>query len=288
MGSKFSLKKSLLFAKSEYTQWIMNPKMCILVVMGIFIYQFVIQPIIQTAEQMQCQISVFEPFVALGTSGMVLLILPLVYMVLMSEFPRMKSGDWYWIIRLGRSNWILGQILFGFFSICSYLFFVALICIIPVLFKSSWSLEWSNVVLKYRLYFPEKRGDFVAELFPENLYNQMSIRKALCNTYILLVCYLFLVLLILLVANLCKKRVVGIVLAVVIIATGTALCSLQSDAMWFFPMSHSVVWLHYTEYYREQVVPITTSYLYFAFTILLLFIFCLIKVYTYQYDSQEV
>lgn len=285
---RFSLGKSFLFARNEYIHWLTNPKMCILIVMSVFIYEFAIVPLIDTALEMDCEISVFEPFVALGTSGLVLLILPTVFVVLMSEYPRVQSGDWFSIIRIGRMNWLVGQVMFGLMTVISYVLFVAVCSIVPVLGRADITLSWSKVATEYTVFFPERYGSFVDQLLPENLYNQMSLGMAMVYTYIFLALHLIVVLFILLACSLCKKRFMGFVLNGAILSAGVALCSIRTKLMWLFPMAHSVVWLHYTEYYRQKEIYLSESVLYFGTVIVCLFIFMVGRIGQYQYDSVEV
>ena len=48
--STFSFKKSFKFASSEYVHWITNPKLIILSMMIVFIYEFDIRPLVDAAE----------------------------------------------------------------------------------------------------------------------------------------------------------------------------------------------------------------------------------------------
>lgn len=287
MGNEFSFRKSFLYAKVEYIHWLMRPKMCILLILCVFIARMIVMPVSGASLEMGKRFSVLEPFIALGTSGTVMLILPLCYMVLMAGYPEFRTGGWYYIGRIGRLNWLVGQLLFGIGSVTSFVLFLAVFTVGISSFHAEWSFQWSDFCTKYTLVYPDRAGDFVSSLFPKNLYNQMSLGKAVLHTYLLLMLYLFLILLILMLGNLFKQRVSGVFLAGGIISAGTALCSIRSGAMWLFPMAHSVIWLHYTEYFRQKVFSVRASYILFGMAIALLILLSVIKIFTYQFDTQE-
>mgnify|MGYP000814976818 CR=1 FL=1 len=63
----------------EYKKLIRSTKMIILAMFLIFVNIQIITPLKQCAIDMDAKLSYFEPFIAAGNSGMVLLILPLFY-----------------------------------------------------------------------------------------------------------------------------------------------------------------------------------------------------------------
>lgn len=288
MENKLSLKQVALFAKAEYVQWITSSKQLVMIIMFGFIYSTIIEPVCDTASKAGKTFTILEPFTALANSGAVMLILPLVFIVLMSDFPRVHSGDWYWTFRIGRVNWFLGQMLFGLMSVVSYIVEIIILTIIPVAIRASWKLEWSDLVFDYVKDNPDQAESFFRTLFPENLFNQMSLLTAVLLTAVLLMAYLFLLLEILMVARLWNKRFLGIIGVGMLVGVGTVLCSFNNQMMWMFPMANSVVWIHYTKYFRVEVFPLMASVVYFAFFIIMFTMLSLTQVKEYQFSSQEV
>ena len=190
--STFSFKKSFKFASSEYVHWITNPKLIILSMLIVFIYEFDIRPLVDAAALMNVKLSILEPFVTIGSSGVIMMILPIMYLVIMAGYPRSQAGDWFYVIRLGRINWGVGQILFGVMTIITYVTFIALCTMVPVLWRADYNVQWSDVAKKYTLMFPDKIGDFTSGLLPKNLYNQMPLGKAVIHTYLFFMLYLLL------------------------------------------------------------------------------------------------
>lgn len=286
--SIFSFKKSFKFASSEYVHWITNPKLIILSMLIVFIYEFDIRPLVDAAELMNVKLSILEPFVTIGSSGVIMMILPIMYLVIMAGYPRSQAGDWFYVIRLGRINWGVGQILFGVMTIITYVTFIALCTMVPVLWRADYNAQWSDVATKYTLMFPDKMGDFTSGLLPKNLYNQMPLGKAVIHTYLFFMLYLLLLLLVMLVLSLEGHRAAGFITACVIVAAGTALCSVKSPAMWVFPMAQSVVWLHFTQFFRKRIVELYESYMYFGVINAVLITLILQRMSKHRYLDVEV
>lgn len=151
-----------------------------------------------------------------------------------------------------------------------------------ILSCSSMTLEFSDAVTKYLTVFPERAGDYIVQLLPENLYNQMKLGDVILHSTGLLFLYFVLLALILLFFTLLNHKSCGIFLDGGIILLGTVSCALHLDTMWMFPMAHTVVWMHYTEYLAEPVYPLYDSYLYFGFLDILMVVACITVRKKYQ------
>lgn len=91
--------------------------------------------------------------------------------------------------------------------------------------------------------------------------------------------------LILLAFSLVKHKTLGFVLCGAIIAVGTAFCSIKTQLMRTMLMANSIIWLHYTKYFREPVMPIGFSAAYLTIFIAVLIIFCGIAINRFNYDN---
>lgn len=252
-----------------------------------FIYSYAIAPLLEHSEKMGEPLNLLEPLIAVGNSGMLTLIIPLVFLTLMSDFPRTDGSSLFFLSRTGRYNWLLGQILFGLMSALTFLAAIYVICTAFLMNRAFLADGWSMVVKRYSLTFPKEALDFASELIPGNLYNQMTPFSAVIQTYILLFCYLVTVLLVLLLFSQRKHKAVGFLAASGIIGFGVLFTSIQTAAMWAFPMANAIVWLHYTEFYRDAVVPTAYSYIYFGVIIVLLIIANVIAARGLNFDSVE-
>ena len=151
---KFSVSKIWHIAKLEYIKLIMDPRMILIVAALVFAYQFITVPLLQNAAMMGKPINVYEPFVALLNSNFMILLVPAVFLAIMSDYPRIDGNTLFVVQRAGKGNWFFGQILYAQMSILSYLLIVFVGMMVPVLWGGSFSAKWSPVVsglcTKYR------------------------------------------------------------------------------------------------------------------------------------------
>ena len=280
-----NLRQCFSCARTEYIKWILDARMIILGVLLIFIYNFAIEPLLQNSELMNEPLNVFEPFIAVSNSGTILLIIPLVFLTLIADFPKIDTNTVFYIIRVGRINWLIGQVIKLVMMAVSYLFVIFVGATVPMITRGFISNEWSLVATDFVRRFPEKSGNYGVTLLPENLYNQLTILGAAVESYLLVFAYLLILGLLLLSFSLIKKKTAGFVLCGAVISLGTAFCSIKTSPMWTMPMANSIVWLHFTKYFRQPVVTMTFSIIYLVTFIAALLIFCGVAIKKFNYDN---
>lgn len=288
--NKFSFKNSLSCARTEFVKWILDARMIIVLCLCVFIYTFVAEPIKANAELMGEPMNALEPFIAALNSGMVLLVVPLGFLTLISDFPKIDGSTIFYIFRIGRKSWLCGQILRLFMMTAAYILAIFAASVGGVVTSGFTGTEWSLVATKFASEFPEQRGNFGVLLLPENLYNQMTLPTAVIESTLFVIAYLFSLGMILLAFSISKRKTAGIVVCGLVIALGAALCSINTKLMWALPMAHSIIRLHYTEFLREPIFPVFWSAVYFAAVIAGAFIFCAVSLKRFDYDiiSSEV
>lgn len=272
-------------AKAEYIKWITNPRIIIVGILLTFIHSFAVQPMLQHVEKYGEPLNKFEPFLAVCNSGMMALFMPVVFILLMSDFPIMGNNTLLTVLRAGKKNWFWGQLLFVVMCIFSFVAFIFIGCML--MSKGIFQDNWSNTVALYNSRFPDEAHSFVSKLIPPNLYNQMSLLLALTYTIILLSLYLLMIALILCLMKMLYLRTVGIFTVIAICAFGATTCALQISAQWIFPTSNALIWLHYQELLREPVTPILSSLLYFIIGDTVLLIINLRVVTSLQFRNNE-
>ena len=280
-----NLRQCFSCARTEYIKWILDARMIILGVLLIFIYNFAIEPLLQNSELMNEPLNVFEPFIAVSNSGTILLIIPLVFLTLIADFPKIDTNTVFYIIRVGRINWLIGQVIKLVMMAVSYLFVIFVGATVPMITRGFVINEWSLVATDFVRRFPEKSGNYGVTLLPENLYNQLTILGAAVESYLLVFAYLLILGLLLLSFSLIKKKTAGFVLCGAVISLGTAFCSIKTSLMWTMPMANSIVWLHFTKYFRQPVVTMTFSIIYLVTFIAALLIFCGVAIKKFNYDN---
>ena len=176
-------------ARTEYLRWITDPRVIIVGVLLVFMRTLAVEPLLERADKFGEKLNILEPFAAIGNSGMLVMLMPCVFLILISDYPKMTGSTLFFIKRTGKSNWFVGQLLFLIMAIVTFLFVVVLGSIIVS--NGEYGLNWSDTVTKYEARFPNESGNFTSQLLPSNLYNQMTLVSAVGQTLVLMALYLF-------------------------------------------------------------------------------------------------
>lgn len=281
-------KQIISVAKAEYIKWLTDPRVVIAGVMLVFMRTLAVEPLLERAERFGERLNIAEPFVAIGNSGMLVMLMPCVFLILISDYPKMTGNTLFFIKRTGRVNWFLGQLLFLIMAVFTFMTFVLLGSVLVS--DGSAASRWSDTVTKYEARFPDEAGSFASQLLPSNLYNQLSLPSAVVQTMVLMSAYLFMLSLVIYFFKLIHIQSLGLLAAVFIVAAGVMTCSLKAPSMWAFPMANTIVWLHYEEILSMPVFPIWCSYAYFAVLIIIMLItdlFAVRRLQLYNIETVE-
>lgn len=281
----FSLKQAFSCEVTEFVKWVCDARMVIVAVLLIFINNFAVSPLTNNAELMGEPLNILEPFIAVANSEILILIIPIVFLTLIADYPKVDTNTVFYIVRIGRANWFVGQVLKLVFMIVSYLAVIFLGTVLPMLSKGFWYNGWSNVATGFVKMFPDRRGDFGVAQLPENLYNQLSVFEAAVKSYLLVAAYLMIIGLILLVFSLFKRKTLGFIICGGMISLGMAFSAIRTNLMWTMPMANSITWLHYTKYFKKPIMPMSFSVIYLLVLIAVLLVFGGIAIGKFNYDN---
>jgi hypothetical protein len=260
------MKKIWSVAFEEYVCWLLRPRMMIIGVLLVFIQSLAIEPLVERSEKMGVLMNGFEPFVAVGNSGQLVMLIPFVFLILLSDYPKITSNSMLQISRTGKTTWLFGEILFICLAIFTVLFIVLFWCFIGAGVDFG-SMEWSDAVTKYDATFPDEYGNFASRLLPSNLYNQISLTDAFLQTFGYLFLYLLFLSLLMYLFRLSRMSAMGLLCSVFVITCGVLSCALRTELMWIFPMAHTIPWLHYEEIIQNPIVPIWITDVYWLVAI---------------------
>lgn len=251
-------------AHIELGRWIRNSRLIVAIVLLVFIREFVGVPLIQCSEDMQSSLNLFEPMIAIVNSDLLMLLLPVTFLVLISDYPQNGAIGVFYHIRTTKRTWVLGQMLFAGLAAIMFTLLIMLYSCLMVISRVELSGSFSRAVMQYGTRFPEQSNGVVARLLPRNIFNQMSLWEALFHSITLLFLFLWMISMVLLLCGLFHRRVLGILLALVLIVGGASMAIVQTKVMWAFPVANAIGWLHFREYLSEPIFPLWGSYLYFG------------------------
>lgn len=98
---------------SEFQRWLRSSRIIILAVMLVFVHTQIITTLADCSARMGEPVGILEGFIALGNSGVIVLIVPALFLVLLADFPQKGGIDFFYQMRTSKKKWILGQMLFA-------------------------------------------------------------------------------------------------------------------------------------------------------------------------------
>lgn len=262
-----SMRKIWQVCQAECYHFLCSGRLALVLAVWVFAYQFITVPLLRNAERMHASLLVIEPYIALINSNFMILIMPVLFLVLLSDFPRVDANAYFYLVRTGKTNWVLGQLLYGVAITAGYLLMQFAGMVIPVLAEGRWGTGWSPVITDFAREFPEYAQSAGAVSIQPQLYYHVPPWEAVLVGSALLGAYLYLLLLIKLLFFLLRAKTMGLLLCFFVIAFGTGLCTTFSQMRFLMPMGNSILGIHYSQYYMEMVYPLEYSVIYFAMLI---------------------
>lgn len=272
------MKGIVRVALAEYKRWLWNPRILLLLMLIVYARESVGKILCEHAVAMGVPLNWLEPYIALNNSVIAILIMPVFFLVLMSDFPVMEGSCLWSIYRMGKVKWIVTQMLFAFFAIVTILFGMFVSSIVSCWGSLTVDGEWSNVVTRYYLAFPEDANSPVAQLIQGDIYNQLEVGEAVALSVTLTVLTLLLYSAILLCGKMYGKKYLPLGICICLMGIGAAFSLMRTKLAFLFPPAHALLTGHLHEYLRKAVFPYWMSYLYLMIALVVVIILAIIGV----------
>lgn len=285
-NKNLSLRKILSVAKTEYIKWVTNPRMILFAAMIIFVYDYIVKVLIENSDKMGKYINVIEPFIAIGNSPFLLFVIPIIFLALISDFPKSDGNSMFYMIRTGKVNWMLGQLLFAIYAGVSYIVAIFSVSCLCIMKKAYIYNAWSDVTTKYFIKFPDEKN-IISELINARLYNNLLPNQALLHTSVLVIFMIIIIALVQLLAFSYSKKILGLLLNITVLCVGIGSTIFEGVIKWVFPVSNAITWMHYDDIFKKPVVPIVNSYMYFGIILLVLIIWNIFAIKRYDFSKVE-
>lgn len=282
-----SIKNAFSIAKIEYVKWILSPRLMILLCSLIFINQFAAIPLLKMSSETDIPLNTFEPFIAIANSDVLMMLMPVVFMTLIADFPKNDGNLLFCVQRSGKNSWLCGQIIFLIYACVTFIFSIFVSTVICSFGNTEWSQQWSKTITDYTRMFPDNSQSFGALLIPENLYYQYEPIRSAINSAALMFLFLIFCGLLMLVFSELGKKLIGVGINVFLLLAGGASVYIDTNLKWIFPCSNAIVKLHFTKYFRRQIYELSCSYIFFAVLIAVLIILSFLFIRSADFVTAE-
>lgn len=282
---KKQCKSIWAIAKTEYISWLINPRMLIVIGYFIVISNVIINPMWEKFHMMgDAYINIFEPYIAVMNSPICILLAPLGLLLVTYDYPKVSNTCMFTLVRSGKLQWFLGQVLFALFASMSVSVMILVFMLVPMARVSYISNEWSTATLEFYEKHYELSTSAIANLIPPNVYFHAEPYESVLYSLLINEAYYMLIMLIMLLIKVNKRGSLSIFTAVAILGAGYSSIYFGGSAKWIFPMAHTIEYMHFAKVLRAPKMPIVVSVLYFVVLILVVFFaaFCSMKKYDFM------
>lgn len=261
------LKSSFLFAWEQYKNWLISPRILAAVYLIVFLNQSVTVKMLELCRETGYKINIAEPLALILSKSVYTVAIPIVFIALMTDFPR-TNGSIFYVYRMSRKSWIVGELLFAVISSLTYVFSLILGTLFYCLGKCSFDNEWSDYTTKMYIEYPQIYSRNTGLAVASSVYTQGKPLEVIAHSVVLIFLYVILLSLIIMLFKLLNRGGTGVIIGAAITLFGLAADSGASPIMWAFPITHTVFGWHYDSFLREQFFTLPGSYLYLIILIL--------------------
>lgn len=255
------VRSSFLFAWEQYKSWLISPRILLAVYITIFINENITQKMLAICGEVGYSINLAEPLALIFSKSVYTVIIPIVYIALMTDFPR-TDGSIFYVYRMSRKSWVFGELMFAAASSLTYVLSLILGTLLYCAGKCRLNNEWSEYTTMLYLEHPDIYSKSTSLAVESSVYMQGKPVEVILHSVVLIFLYTMILSLIIMLFRQLSLHEAGLIAGTALTLFGLATDSGASPVMWAFPITHTVLGWHYDRFFREQHFTLTGSYIF--------------------------
>lgn len=263
------LRKTLFIVRNEFISLIHKPKLLLVIASIVFMIDSVAKPMKDLSMELGYKLNVAEPFLFITSKGLNIVIIPLIFIAILSDFPSSENTGYFSMIRNGRMAWYWGEVVFSFITSVLYVMIIFLSTAVYCSNNGFIGDYWSNYTLKTYKEYPDIFM-YGTMFLDTSVYTQGTPIKILIQSLILIMLYTFIIIQLMLFFKIVGQKSLGIITAIGLTFVGMPSYATTSQIRWIFPVTHTAYNWHFNEFFAEPYCHLITSYIYFSILIILL------------------
>lgn len=270
------MKKIYFIAKTELAQTLRQTRILTLLFFLVILYESVLSPINALSAETSMSLHFAEPFILMCTTDTNIILIPIVYLFILSGFPYCKK-EYFQMIRTGKRRWFFGELLF----IVIISFAVTLIIFLASMLFTAGQIEpqdsWSSFMTRMFQQYPEKyMQDPLLFLNASTIAHGEPI-NILIYTFGMMWTYLIICGIGLLLGTVTGHRIIAFIVNVAVAVAGGICNTFSQNIKWIFPLAHMEYGEHFNSVFSEVYFPVWGSIAYYLLLIAALIVFCLYR-----------
>lgn len=282
------MKKIFSIIKYEFSETIRRPKILLTLFFIVVLYEGTLSPMRDVCAETGLTLNVFEPFILICTSSVNIILIPLIFIVLISDFPNCKT-DYFRMIRISKREWLIAEILF--LCLISLLLIIILIVgtVIPMIGVTEFTNDWSGFMTSLRENFFEVYLHNVRFTLEANIIVHSLPISAMVYSFLIMWLNLIIYGLLILLGVLASKRMTLFASSLSLAFFGGCSTLFNSGVKWLFPITHTQIGQHYNSIFSKINFPVFLSYVYLLATVAVIIALCtrLLKNARFEEENQS-
>ena len=266
--------KRLSLMRSELTRWLRSDKQMLLAVTLIYSTSYILLPLREISAYFREPLNLFEGFLTLLGNGFSMMVLVLVYLFLIIDYPDLTGNALFVIARLGRKRWLRNQLAFVYLTSAVYLLAVFLFSLLLTGDISFVANGWSNTM---RQLLTESNADLRTQnmlaVLHESIQNYYRPYEAMWKSTLLMFLQITLFGQLQICLTVRFNKLAAVFVNLLIVSAGALFWNARHWAQWFFPISNATVGWHHAAFFNQEIFPLWGSALYLIAGNLLLLLY---------------
>lgn len=255
------MKKSLLIFKTELIQMFRQTKILMLVFFLVMLYESIFSPMRSVCDETGFTLHPVEPFILLCTKSTNIILIPIIYLFLLGQFPHCKK-QYFQMIRTGKQRWFWGELAF----IAASSLLIVLVTLagseICMFDKLETTGRWSLFMTQMNAEFPELYAQNHLLFLDASIVAHGTPYAIMLYEFGLIWIYLVIIGTFVIYGTIIGKRAVTMIAAIAITVIGGSAIYLDGKLKWVFPLVHIEYGLHYNSLFSQAYFPVWGSILY--------------------------
>ena len=253
------IKAVLLY---EFREIFSKSKILLMLFFVVILYESIFFTLRSLCNDTGLVLGVFEPFILICSKNTNVMLIPILYVLIISGFPYCKV-DYFRISRIGKKAWLCGELLFVTVFAFVMVSVLAIGTVIPIMQNiAPIANEWSSFMVDFRSGFPE--------LYMENTHLCLDMAYTLHGTPIFEGFYCFVVMwlnlsiigVFILLGTVVGKQLPFLAVAVAGAIIGCGSIYFAGALKWIFPIVHTQYGLHFNAVFSGNNFPLLGTFIY--------------------------
>lgn len=270
------MKRSFFIAKTEVVQTLRQTRILMIVFFLVILYESVLSPMNALSVKTSMSLHFSEPFILMCTSDTNIILIPVVYLFILSGFPYCKK-QYFQMIRTGKRQWFFGEL--SFIVVTS--FALTLVIFLASMLFTAGQIEpydsWSSFMTQMYFQYPEEYvNNSILFLYASTIAHGEPI-DILIYTFSMMWANLVICGIGLLLGTIVGHRIIAFIVNIAVVLSGGICSKFAGSFKWIFPLTHMEYGEHFNYVFSEVYFPVWGSITYYLLLIAALIVLCLCK-----------